>query len=100
MFWIEISEGKNKPKEGKCSETEFEKEHGSKIAVLVVRMKKLLRGSSRAVMIHSDFSCVPYVLRLKENGSHETTVIKKKKIGPNTQELRKFFMKCKEKRWE
>ena len=44
IFWIEIVEGKSKPKEGPNAESKFEKEFESKIAALVVRMTTPIWG--------------------------------------------------------
>ena len=54
-FWVKIMEGKDKLTKGSYSESNFEREFGSKIAVLVVRMTESLWGSVRYVMMGSGF---------------------------------------------
>ena len=54
-FWVKIVEGKDKLTKGSYSESKFEREFGSKIAVLVVRMTESLWGPVRYVMMGSGF---------------------------------------------
>jgi len=82
IFWIEIVEGKSKPKEGPNAESKFEKEFESKIAALVVRMTTPIWGSGKVVIMDSGFGYVPSVVQLKEKGLYATTVIKKKAHWP------------------
>ena len=82
IFWIEIVEGKSKPKEGPHAESKFEKEFESKIAALVVRMTTPIWGSGKVVIMDSGFGYVPSIVQLKEKGLYTTTVIKKKAYWP------------------
>ena len=77
IFWIELVEGKDLPKEGEHSEIEFEKEFKSKVAALVVRMTTPLWGSGRVVIMDSGFGYIPSVVQLRARGLFSTTVIKK-----------------------
>ena len=74
IFWIEIVEGRSKPKEGPNAESKFEKEFESKIAALVVRMTTPIWGSGKVVIMDSGFGYVPSVVQLKEKGLYATTV--------------------------
>ena len=77
IFWIELVQGKDAPKEGEHKEMEFEREFGSKVAALVVRMTKSVWGSGRTVMMDSGFGYIPSVVQLRAKGLFSTTVIKK-----------------------
>ena len=77
IFCIELVQGKDLPKDGEHSEIEFEKEFGSKVAALVVRMTRPLWGSGRTVMMDSGFGYIPSVIQLRIKGLYSTTVIKK-----------------------
>lgn len=82
IFFMELVEGKDKPKEGAHSEAQFEKDFGSKIAALVVRMTTPIWGSGRAVLLDSGFGYIPSVVQLKNKGLYATAVIKKKRAWP------------------
>ena len=75
-------QGKDLPKEGNHAEVEFEREFGSKVAALVVRMTRPLWGSGRAVIMDSGFGYIPSVVRLREKGLFSTTVVKKHRYWP------------------
>ena len=77
IFWIELVQGKEFPKEGKHAEVEFEKEFGSKVAALVVRMTRPLWGSGCTVIMDSGFGYIPSVVQLRAKGLYLTTVLKK-----------------------
>ena len=77
IFWIELVQGKDVPKEGEHRELEFEQEFGSKVAALVVCMTRPVWGSGRAVIMDSGFGCIPSVVHLCQKGLFSTTVIKK-----------------------
>ena len=67
IFWIEIVEGKSKPKEqGPNAESKFEKEFESKIAALVARMTTHIWGTGKVFIMDSGFGYVPSVVQLKE----------------------------------
>ena len=82
IFWIELVEGKDTPKEGENTKAEFEEEFGSKVAALVVRMSQPLWGSGQAIIMDSGFGYIPSVVQLQNKGLYSTTVIKKKAAWP------------------
>ena len=99
-FFIELVESKSAPMLGPHREAEFEHEFDSKIAALVVRMTRPIWGSGRAVIMDSGFGYVASMFQLKEKGLFATTVIKKKRFGPNTQKRSTPSMKWMARKWE
>ena len=65
IFWMELVEGKDIPKEGEYKEMEFEEEFGSKVAALVMKMTRSVWKTGRTVIIDSGFGYIPPMIQLQ-----------------------------------
>lgn len=80
VFYMELVEGKDQPKEGPFSIKEFI-ELG-KVPSLVVRMSRPLWGTKRVVLLDSGFGQPACLAALLDKGLFGTCVIKKKRFWP------------------
>ena len=82
LFFVELVEGKDTPKEGPNSKPEFEDEMKSKVAALVVRMSRDIWGSGHVVILDSGFGYIPTVVELANKGLFATAFMKKNRDWP------------------
>ena len=100
LFWIKVVEGKDKPTKGSYTESKFERDFGSKIAVLVVIMMGSLWGSGDMWWREIDLDIWHKLYRSKIGDWFPQLSSRRRPTGQSTLKHKRKLMSCKVNMWE